>query len=98
MEFQLRDYVIEAGRVEQFADEWRSAVRPLREAAGFVISSAWVVPETSRFIWLLGWDGAGTFAEADADYYRSPSRVELDPDPARLIVSAKEFSPAWKVG
>ena len=29
-----------------------------------------------------GWDA---FGEADANYYASPARAALDPDPARLI-------------
>ena len=97
MEYQLRDYLIEPGCVEQFAREWLSGVRPLREAAGFVIAGAWAVPEDDRFIWFLGWAGPGTFAEADAHYYQSPSRSLLDPDPARLILATTERSDAVKV-
>lgn len=97
MEYQLRDYLIEPGCVEQFAREWLNGVRPLREAAGFVIDGAWAVPEDDRFIWLLGWAGPGTFAKADAHYYQSPSRSRLDPDPARLIVAAHERNHAVKV-
>jgi hypothetical protein len=97
MEYQLRDYRIESGRVQQFADEWLEGVKPLRESAGFVIDCAWALPEEDRFIWLLGWGGSGTFAEADAHYYQSPSRSGLDPDPARLIVGTNEHNHVLKV-
>jgi len=64
-------------------------VKPLREAAGFVIGGAWVIAEDDKFLWLLAWPGSGTFAESDALYYASPGRSALGPDPARLIVSTK---------
>ncbi len=78
------------GRVEQFAQEWVAGVKPLREAAGFVVVGAWTIPAADRFVWVVGWPGPGPFAEADAHYYQSPSRSSLDPDPARLIISATE--------
>jgi len=91
MEYQLRNYLIEAGYAEQFASEWADGVRPLREAAGFLIENAWILPSESRFIWVLGWPGPGTFAQADAHYYQSPARSHLDPDPARLIITTEEL-------
>lgn len=91
MEYQLRNYLLEPGCGEQFAREWRAGVKPLREAAGFVIDSAWLLPDDDRFVWILGWAGPGTFAEADAHYYQSPGRSRLDPDPARLIVEVAEW-------
>ena len=83
---QLRDYRIRAGELDRFVDEWRTQLAPLRRSMGFDIPGAWTVPEEHRFIWLLahsgGWDA---FAKADADYFASPERAALDPDPARLI-------------
>jgi hypothetical protein len=83
---QLRDYRIRAGELDRFVDEWRNGVEPLRCAAGFEIAGAWTIPEEDRFVWLLvhpgDWDA---FAQADAEYYASPERAALDPDPARLI-------------
>jgi len=83
---QLRDYRIRAGELEQFVEEWRMKLAPLRRSIGFEIPGAWTVPEENRFIWLLrhpgGWDA---FEEADAAYFASPQRTAFDPDPARLI-------------
>lgn len=93
MEYQLRDYLIDPDCVEQFARELLNGVRPLREAAGFMIDGAWAVSEHDQFIWMLGWPGRGTFAEADAYHYQSRSRWSLDPDPARLIVATNGAQP-----
>lgn len=83
---QLRDYTIRVGELDQFVDEWRSTLAPLRRASGFEIAGAWTIAEEHRFVWLLrhpgDWDA---FAEADAAYFASPQRASFDPDPARLI-------------
>jgi hypothetical protein len=92
MATQLRDYRIRAGELDRFVDEWRTGVARLRRAAGFEIAGAWTIPEEDRFVWLLthpdGWDA---FDEADAEYYASPGRAALDPDPARLIAEQRNL-------
>ncbi|MGI9607966.1 MAG: hypothetical protein ACR2P0_17690 [Acidimicrobiales bacterium] len=93
MEYQFREYVIHPGRADQFAAEWAADVKPLRESAGFVIAGAWVLPSQDKFVWILGWPGPGTLASADSQYYESPGRSKLDPDPARLITVAEEITP-----
>ena len=98
MEYQFREYTIQTGCVEQFAAEWAAGVKPLREAAGFIIAGAWALPSRDRFVWVLGWPGPGTLADADARYYASPRRSNLDPDPARLITAAEEIGPAFEAG
>ncbi len=82
---ELRDYTIQAGRLTEFVAAWRGGVLPLRRAFGFTIDGAWVVPEQERFVWILSFDGAGTFEERDAAYYASPERKALRPDPAQWI-------------
>jgi hypothetical protein len=82
---QLRRYKVAAGRMEQWLAEWRDRVRPLREAHGFKVLGAWAVEESGEFVWVIAYDGEGTFAEADAAYYGSPERAALDPDPARHL-------------
>ena len=81
---QLRVYEIEPGAVQQFADEWRAYVAPLRRRLGFDVLGAWVGESDDTFAWLLGYEGED-FAGADDAYYASPERAELDPDPARLV-------------
>ncbi len=89
-ECQLRVYRIADGRLDDFVTAWRDGVKPLRERFGFAIDGAWTAPATSEFVWLLRYDGPGSFSDADAAYYASPERTRLDPDPARYIVSAAE--------
>ena len=57
MRWQLRDFRIVPGALDQFAAEWRETVAPARVAAGFSIVGPWLVPAESRFIWILGYDG-----------------------------------------
>jgi NIPSNAP protein len=86
---QLRRYTVAAGQMERWLGEWRDRVRPLREGHGFAVVGAWVVEESSEFVWVIAYDGEGTFAEADAAYYGSPERAALEPDPARHLVEVR---------
>lgn len=83
MLFQLRDYEIKPGQMEQWIEEWRSQIVPLRRRFGFHVLGAWTVEGTNRFVWILSYDGSRTWREADADYYASPERKAMSPDPAR---------------
>lgn len=87
MEYQVRITRIRPGKLDQFITEWTATVARLRRRWGFTIVGAWAVDETNDFVWILGYDGDGTFADADAAYYDSDERREFDPDPSRLIVS-----------
>ena len=83
---QLRDYRITDGGLEQFVEEWRTQLAPIRRGLGFTIDGAWTVEEDGRFLWLLTFPGDWhAFEEADARYFASPERQGFDPDPARLI-------------
>jgi hypothetical protein len=86
MATELRDYRITDGSLDQFVEEWRTHIAPLRRELGFTIERAWTVDADSRFVWLLshpgGWEA---FEAADRAYYASPQRTSLDPNPARLI-------------
>ena len=80
MRWQLRDFRIQEGALEQFAAEWRESVARARVAAGFSVLGPWLVPDEGRFIWILGYDG--DFEAADEAYYAARS---IEPDPARLV-------------
>jgi len=86
MATQLRDYRITEGSLDQFVEEWRGRIAPLRRELGFTIEGAWMVEDESRFVWVLAhpgdWDA---FEAADRGYYASPQRTSMDPNPARLI-------------
>jgi hypothetical protein len=69
----------------QWLDEWKSKIVPLRVAHGFKVLGAWTVDDTDQFIWIISYDGPRSWKEAEADYYASPERKALDPDPARHL-------------
>ena len=86
MATELRDYRIVQGALDQWVDEWRTRIAPLRRKLGFTIERAWTVKDDSRFVWLLSHPGDwAAFEAADRAYYDSPQRTSLDPNPARLI-------------
>ena len=40
-------------------------------------------------LWIIGYDGPKTWQQAEADYYGSPERKALDPDPARYLAQTE---------
>jgi len=86
--FQLRDYTVVDGRLDEFVHEWRERVLPLRIALGFSVVGPWVERETNRFVWVLGFEG--DIEAADEAYYTSEERRTFDPDPARLIAEIRQ--------
>jgi hypothetical protein len=83
-ERQLRIYTIEDGHLDEFIAAWTAGVLPLRRRFGFDVE-AWVARDQNQVIWLVGYHGPGSFADADAAYYASPERAAVDPDPAQWI-------------
>jgi hypothetical protein len=89
MDAQLRIYTVKPGELDEWLEEWRTKVAPLRERFGFRIVGPWVDEDTSTFVWLLEYDGADGFEAADARYYGSDERRALDPDPARHLAAVE---------
>ena len=87
-EWQLRDYTIKDGESERFIEAWRNGVPALRRRFGFEVQG-WLVPDESRFVWILRYDGPGSFEEADRRYYDSPERLALEPDPAQWVAEKR---------
>jgi hypothetical protein len=85
--FQLREYRIAPGAMDEFVREWHDQVRPLRLRFGFSIAGPWVGEDGETFAWILGHDG--DFEAADAAYYGSAERAALDPDPARHVTEER---------
>ena len=90
MTTQVRIYRIKQAKLETFVGEWREHVVPLRRRFGFEVVAAWASEEDDTFVWVIAHDG--DFASADRDYYASPERAALDPDPARHIDEPRAFS------
>ena len=87
METQVRRYEIREGQLDEFVKRWHESVVPLRRSYGFRFDGAWCLEETSEFVWVISYDGEGSLEDADARYYTSVERKDLDPDPAELIVA-----------
>ena len=85
MTSQIREYTVKSGEMADWVAEWRSLVVPLRRKFGFQIVGAWTVDGTDQFVWIITYDGPKSWEQADADYYQSPERKALDPDPARHL-------------
>lgn len=85
MTFQLREYTVKLGEMDEWIEEWRAHIVPLRTRAGFNVLGAWIVDGTEQFVWIIGYDGPKSWQEAEADYYGSAERKALQPDPARHL-------------
>jgi hypothetical protein len=91
MTVQIRIYTINKGELHQFATEWNSKIRPVREKLGFKILGAWTTETTNQFIWLLGYEGTSSFEIQDKAYFDSSERRTMDPNPARLIARIEQY-------
>ena len=85
MAVELRDYRIVDGSLDQWVDEWRTGIAPLRRELGFTIERVWRVDAESRFVLAAESGHREASKAADRAYYSSPQRTSLDPNPARLI-------------
>jgi hypothetical protein len=91
MEFQLRDYRIKTGEMNEWLDEWRTKIYPLRVKFGFRVIGAWTVIEEDRFLWILSFEGPdGSFTKADKSYFESLERKAINPDPIRHLASTSQ--------
>jgi len=88
MRFQLREYRIEEGRLDDFVREWREGVLPLRVEAGFSVVGPWLEREANLFVWILGYDG--DIHSAEEAYHASPERNAVSPDPGRLVAGRRD--------
>jgi len=88
MRRQLRMYRVKDGELDAWIDEWRTNVLPLRRAAGFEVVGPWVDREEQLFVWVVGHDA---FESADEEYYASPERAALDPDPTRHLAETRTW-------
>ena len=91
MTAQLRIYTINRGELQQFAEEWKEKVYPLRIEYGFAIQGAWTIESTNQFVWLISYEGDEDWQTQEAAYYSSAERESMDPNPARLIARPEHF-------
>ena len=85
--YQLRRYTIKPGEMDDWIDEWRRIVVPLRRRFGFRVEGAWVDRASDLFVWMISYAGDEAFESADRRYYSSEERRAVTPDPARHLAS-----------
>jgi hypothetical protein len=88
---QLRVYVINRERLDDFVAAWASGVYPLRRRHGFEIPHVWINRERNEFIWVLTCAGPERWEDMEAAYYNSQERAALDPDPRQYIAQANQW-------
>lgn len=87
---QVRTYTVREGWLDEWVERWRNQIVPLRLELGFAIGGAWVDRERNRFIWLITYPGPESFDEANARYWSSPKREQMDLDPDGYLVHTEE--------
>lgn len=91
MEYQLREYRVKPGEMDEWVQEWREKIYPLRIKYGFRVIGAWVDDKENRFVWILGFDTLeSSFADAEKRYFDSPERKTISPDPIRHLASTSQ--------
>lgn len=87
-EYQLRSYRIAEGRMAEFVEVFRKVVEA-RRSFGFHVVGAWTSEDENRFVWICGYEGDGSFAEASERYYESDERKAITPDPASFLTDVE---------
>ena len=88
--FQLRRYKVRSGEMQEWLEEWSAKIRPLREQLGFQVVGAWRGGD-DEFVWIVRYDGALAWEDAERAYYEAPERKALDPDPARHLEKVEQL-------
>ena len=86
MRDQLRIYTLAPGMFDEFYEYWKTNIVPAREACGFSILAAWRRTEENQFLWIVRWNGEGSYADADAAYYDSPVRSAIPRNSGKFLV------------
>lgn len=83
MAMQHRRYRLKPGVFDEFVDLFLTQVVPARERYGFRVVGAWASRDDGVFTWVVAHDG--DFATADREYYDSPERAAISPNPSDLL-------------
>jgi hypothetical protein len=84
---QLRIYDIRPDRLDEWARKFHQHIVPLRGKFGFQIEGSWIDRGRSQHIWVISYDGPGSFEEANAAYWESTERTEIDVNPDDFMIS-----------
>ena len=50
-----------------------------------------VIEERNEFVWIVSYDGPEKWDAKQAEYYSSPERAAVDPDPAQYIAKTERW-------
>jgi len=89
MEHQVRIVKISPGKMDDFVAAWTANVGRLRRRHGFTLEGTWIIEDTNEFVWVLGYDGDGTFAEAEKRYFESAERIDVGDVPPEFVIEAR---------
>jgi hypothetical protein len=84
---QIRTYSVRPDRLDEWVTKWRTLVVPLRRKFGFEVPGSWVDRDRSDHIWVISYDGADSFEDANARYWASPQRKAMGLDPSRFLLA-----------
>ena len=85
MKAQLRIYDLYPHTWEEFAEKVNKEIVPIRLDHGFRLDGPWLVEETCQYVWIVYYEGHGTFAEAEERYEADPRWDDLSFDPMDYI-------------
>ncbi|MBO4205591.1 NIPSNAP family protein [Micromonospora echinofusca] len=83
---QIRTYTVREGLLDEWVDRWQRLVVPLRRDLGFGIHGSWKDRTRHQHIWVISYDGPGSFGEANAAYWASERRKTLGLNPDDYLV------------
>jgi len=86
---QVRFYDVRPDRLDEWIEKFHERIVPLRRELGFEIQGSWVDRERSQHIWVIAHDGDSSFEEANAAYWASPKRAEMDVDPDDFLTATE---------
>ncbi len=85
MTAQLRIYGLYPETWQEFARKVNEEIVPLRLEHGFRLDGPWFVEENCQYVWVVHYDGEGTFEEAEERYDADPRWADLSFDPMEYI-------------
>lgn len=88
---QLRRYTINKGQLDDFLDAWTKNVVPLRRKHGFKVDGAWTIKNRNEFVWILTYDGPEQWQTKVDEYFSSPERKAMNPDPGHFVAKIEEW-------
>lgn len=90
MIWQLRQYKVNAGEMDEFVAFFDEHVRSAREALGFTIAGPWRgVDDPDDFVWAVGHEAPDGWEAVEKAYYDSDVRAALPRNPGDFLTDVR---------